>query len=469
MATKQDLPLVAHLMRRAGFGASWPEIERLAKQGYERTVEELLYPEDKPPVDEFLLYRYHPTTEIPGGNVAHGQANYLFHMINTPRPLEEKMALFWHHVFATGNSKVDNCNHLMDQIQMFRDYGLGNYREMLVRLAKDPAMIYWLDNQDNHKYAPNENWGRELLELFSMGVGTYTEQDVFEASRAFTGWTVSAKMPRFPYGRFPWKFEFRPEDHDETDKTFLGHTGNFDGYDIIDIVVQQSECHRFVARHLYNFFVADEPQVPSWQIEEPRDPEAVNAIARVFVESNLELRPVMRFIFNSDFFKSEAVRFQRVKSPSEVVVSTLNMIDEFKGPVPYLEADLSRQPGYMGQDILDPPSVEGWHTGKEWIYSGSLVARINFVAGMVSNPEHKGVRYIIDKVAGDPVSTEPEGFVDNVLKYMGMIEIGDETRRELLEHAADGGPIDSNGEGNGGARVMEMMSLIAATREYQFC
>ena len=469
MATKQDLPLVAHLMRRAGFGASWPEIERLAKQGYERTVEELLYPEDKPPVDEFLLYRYHPTTEIPGGNVAHGQANYLFHMINTPRPLEEKMALFWHHVFATGNSKVDNCNHLMDQIQMFRDYGLGNYREMLVRLAKDPAMIYWLDNQDNHKYAPNENWGRELLELFSMGVGTYTEQDVFEASRAFTGWTVSAKMPRFPYGRFPWKFEFRPEDHDETDKTFLGHTGNFDGYDIIDIVVQQPECHRFVARHLYNFFVADEPQVPSWQIEEPRDPEAVNAIARVFVESNLELRPVMRFIFNSDFFKSEAVRFQRVKSPSEVVVSTLNMIDEFKGPVPYLEADLSRQPGYMGQDILDPPSVEGWHTGKEWIYSGSLVARINFVAGMVSNPEHKGVRYIIDKVAGDPDSTEPEGFVDNVLKYMGMIEIGDETRRELVEHAADGGPIDSNGEGNGGARVMEMMSLIAATREYQFC
>ncbi len=469
MATKQDLSLVAHLMRRAGFGASLPEIERLAKQGYERTVEELLYPEDKPPVDEFLLYRYHPTTEIPGGNVAHGQANYLFHMINTPRPLEEKMALFWHHVFATGNSKVDNCNHLMDQIQMFRDYGLGDYREMLVRLAKDPAMIYWLDNQDNHKYAPNENWGRELLELFSMGVGTYTEQDVFEASRAFTGWTVSAKMPRFPYGRFPWKFEFRPEDHDETDKTFLGHTGNFDGYDIIDIVVQQPECHRFVARHLYNYFVADEPQVPSWQIEEPRDPEAVNAIARVFVESNLELRPVMRFILNSDFFKSEAVRFQRVKSPSEVVVSTLNMIDEFKGPVPYLEADLSRQPGYMGQDILDPPSVEGWHTGKEWIYSGSLVARINFVAGMVSNPEHKGVRYIIDKVAGDPDSTEPGGFVDNVLKYMGMVEIGEETRRELIEHAADGGPIDSNGEGSGGARVMEMMSLIAATREYQFC
>ena len=469
MESEQDYALIAHLMRRAGFGIPWPSIERLAQQGYEKTVEDLLNPEDNPPVDEYLLFRYHPTTEIPGGNVSHGQANYLYHMINTPRPLEEKVALFWHHVFATGNNKDDNCNHLMDQIQMFRDHGMGNYRDMLVRLARDPAMIYWLDNQENHKDAPNENWGRELLELFSMGVGNYTEKDVFEASRAFTGWTVSHKMPRFPYGRFPWKFEFRPEDHDETDKTFLGNTGNFNGDDIVDIVVQQTACHSFVARHLYNFFVADEPQVPAWQIEEPRDPEAVDAIAKVFVDSNLEIRPVLRFIFNSDFFKSEAVRFQRVKSPAEVVVGTVNMIDEFKGPVPYLETDLSRQPGYMGQGILDPPSVEGWHTGKEWINSGSLVARINFVAGMVTNPEHQGVRYIIDRVAADPASETPLGFVDNTLRYMGMVEVGEDTREELIDHVTSGGPITFNGNGNDGARVMEMMSLIASTREYQFC
>jgi uncharacterized protein (DUF1800 family) len=475
MATTQDYVLTAHLMRRAGFGASWPEIERLSGQNYEQIVEELLHPEDRPPVDEFLLYRYHPTTELPGGNVAQGQANYLFHMINTPRPLEEKLALFWHQVFATGNNKVDNCNHLIDQIQMFRDHGMGNYRDMLLRIARDPAMIFWLDNQENHKYAPNENWGRELLELFSMGVGTYSETDVFEASRAFTGWTVSAKMPRFPYGRFPWSFEFRPEDHDEGDKTFLGHTGNLNGDDIIDIVVEQPACHRFIARHLYNFFVADEPQVPAWQIEEPRDPAAVDAIARVFVESNLEIKPVLRFILNSDFFKSEAVRFQRVKSPAEVVVGTVNMIDEFKGPVPYLEIDLSRQAGYMGQDILDPPSVEGWHTGKEWINSGSLVARINFVAGMVSNPEHKGVRDIIDRVVAEPAAASPEGLVDSTLKYMGMVEVGDDTRRELVEYARGASPIAVNeggngsGNGSGDAAVMEMMSLIAATREYQFC
>ena len=212
--------------------------------------------------------------------------------------------------------------------------------------------------------------------------------------------------------RIPWRFEFRAEDHDETDKTFLGHTGNLNGDDIIDIVVEQPACHRFIARHLYNFFVADEPQVPAWQIEEPRDPAAVDAIAKVFVDSNLEIKPVLRFIFNSDFFKSEAVRFQRVKSPAEVVVGTVNMIDEYKGPVPFLEIDLSRQAGYMGQDILDPPSVEGWHTGKEWINSGSLVARINFVAGMVSNPEHKGVRDIIDRVQSDPASSSPGGLLE---------------------------------------------------------
>ena len=190
-----------------------------------------------------------------------------------------------------------------------------------------------------------------------------------------------------------------------------------------------------------------------------------HGIAKVFVDSNLEIKPVLRFIFNSDFFKSEAVRFQRVKSPAEVVVGTVNMIDEYKGPVPFLEIDLSRQAGYMGQDILDPPSVEGWHTGKEWINSGSLVARINFVAGMVSNPAHKGVRDIIDRVHAEPGAASPEGLVDATLKYMGMVELGQDTRRELVEHATGNG----NENGSSDTAVMEMMSLIAATREYQFC
>ena len=226
-------------MRRAGFGATYDEAEQLAEQGYEATVEQLLNPETQPELDEIALFRYHPTTEFPAQHYAGGQANWLYHLINTERPLQEKVALFWHHVFATGNGKVDNCDNMIVQIEMLREHGMGNYKELLIKLASNPAMIYWLDNNENHKYAPNENWGRELLELFTLGVDNYTEKDVYECSRSFTGWTIDAKIPRFPYGRFPWQFSFRSEDHDYTEKTFLGHKGNFNGESIIDIICQQ--------------------------------------------------------------------------------------------------------------------------------------------------------------------------------------------------------------------------------------
>ena len=211
-----------------------------------------------------------------------GNVNYMYYLVNTKRPLQEKMALFWHSVFATGNSKVDNYDQLLEQIEMFRKHGMGNYRDLLLKIAKNPTMLFWLDNNQNHGTAVNENWGRELLELFSLGAGNYTEVDVREASRAFTGWTFETKLPRLPYGRFPWKFEYRPEDHDDGEKTFLGHKGNFNGEDIIDIIVQQPACAKFICRHLYNFFVADEPQVPAWSIEEPRDPAAIAMLMKVF-------------------------------------------------------------------------------------------------------------------------------------------------------------------------------------------
>jgi Protein of unknown function (DUF1800) len=189
-----DIALMAHLMRRAGFGACRAELEALVAKGYEATVEELLHPEDQPALDEDLLYRYFPNLEGPLAPVQ-AQTNWVYRMINTPRPLEEMMALFWHQLFAMGNSKVDNPPELLQQIAMFRRHGLGNFRDLLVELAKSPAMIFWLDNNGNHRRAINENWGRELLELFSMGVGNYSEDDIKEASRAFTGWTIAPAGP----------------------------------------------------------------------------------------------------------------------------------------------------------------------------------------------------------------------------------------------------------------------------------
>ena len=409
MTVTAERELLAHLLRRAGFGASSDDLDIFSEIGYEATVEKLINVDSETAVDEYSLLRRHPITEVPGGASGPGQANWLYFMLNTQRPLQEKMALFWHHVFATGNAKVDNCNHLLDQIAMFREEGMGNYRNLLVNLARDPAMIFWLDNNENHKNAPNENWGRELLELFSLGVGNYTETDVFECSRAFTGWTIGAKMPRYPYGRHPWKFEFRAEDHDYTEKTFLGHTGNFDGEDIIDIILQQDACSKFIARHLYNFFVEDEPQVPAWNIEAPKNPEAVNQLAKILIDSDYEVTPALRALFNSSFFKESA--YKRVKSPVEVVVGTLRLVEDVLGPDPRLEAT-AKEPGYMGQDILDPPSVEGWHTGREWINSGALVKRVNFVSDRLSDTALPGVKKIISKIADCDGTMSPEELVE---------------------------------------------------------
>ena len=253
MTTREQISLMSHLMRRAGFGAPISEVEDRVTKGYEETVEELLNPADQEPLDEDLLYRYFPNYE--GGMAPNqAQAQWIYRMINTKRPLEEKMVLFWHQLFATGNSKIDNPPELTQQIAMFRNHALGDFPALLVELAKNPAMIYWLDNNGNHKGSINENWGRELLELFSMGVGNYSEEDIKEASRAFTGWTIAPKIPRLPLGRFYWDFEYKPEDHDSADKTFLGVTGDFNGQDIIDIVVKQPATGRFLCRHLYNFF-----------------------------------------------------------------------------------------------------------------------------------------------------------------------------------------------------------------------
>ena len=468
MASHEDIALMSHLVRRTGFGATREEVERLADQGYEATVEQLLSPEDQPPVDMYQLRRYHPITEYSGAADTPGQVDWMYHMLTTRRPLQEKMALFWHQVFATGNGKLDNCCDLLVQIEMFRDHGMGNYRDLLVRLAKNPAMIFWLDNNESHKGAPNENWGRELLELFSLGVGNYTEKDVYECSRAFTGWTIGAKMPRFPYGRYFWPFVYRPEDHDFTEKTFLGHTGNFNGEDIIDIIVQQDACPRFISRHLYNFFVADEPQVPSWNIEEPRDPEAIRLMSEVFVESGYEITPVLRTMLNSDFFKESL--YQKVRSPVEVVVSTLRLTQDLTGPDPRFEAT-AKHPAYMGQDFLDPPSVEGWHTGKEWINSGSLVKRVNFVAERVSNVELPGVQSMVRRVASGDKAMTAEALVDRCLDLMGPLEVAEQTHGELVSHLEGDGPISLSTEeeyAGFSQRVGDTLALIAATREYQF-
>jgi uncharacterized protein (DUF1800 family) len=462
----QDIALLSHLLRRAGFGASRTELETYAAQGYEATVEELLHPERQPEVDEDVLYRYFPNLEGPLAPVQ-AQTNWAYRMINTQRPLEEKMVLFWHQLFATGNSKVDNPPELLQQIAMFRRHGLGSFHNLLVELAKNPAMIYWLDNNGNHRGAINENWGRELLELFSMGVGNYSEDDIKEASRAFTGWTIGPKLPRLPLGRFYWSFLYKPEDHDDGEKTFLGHRGRFNGEDIIDIVVQQPATAKFLARHLYNFFVADEPQVPSWNITPPGNPEAIQTLTQAYTESNYDIRSVLRVLFLSDFFKQ--ARFARVKSPAELVIGTVRLAGHFAAPRPGFQ-DFAWECNYQGQELLNPPSVESWHTGQEWIDGGALVRRVNFTAKLLGDTTLPGIRAIVDGLrARGPLS--PVEFVDGCLDLLGTLDVSAQTRGELLAQAEEGGELRWDTEQEASAserRVGVMLALISASREYQF-
>jgi len=466
MPSQDDIALMGHLMRRAGFGAPQEELQTRSAKGYDATVEELLHPEELPAIDENEFYRYFPGYEGALGPPIN-QAEWVYRMINTKRPLEEKIALFWHQLFATGNSKVDNPPELTQQIKMFRNYGLGSFKELLVELAKNPAMIYWLDNNGNHNGAINENWGRELMELFALGVGNYSEDDIKEASRAFTGWTIAPKIPRNPLGRFYWNFEYKPEDHDDGEKTFLGHTGNFNGEDIIEILADQPATPRFLARHLYNFFVADEAQVPAWNITPPRDPEAIQTLVDAYNDSKGDIRSILRVLFKSDFFKS--ARFEHVKSPAELVVGTVRIAGNYNGPRPGLTA-LAMECNWQGQELLNPPSVESWHTGSEWIDGGALVRRVNFAAGVLGDTSLPGVRSVVEGLRSKG-SLAPADFVAQCLEALGPLEVSESTHSELLDHAQEDGTLnwDTDEERTASEkRVGIMLALIAASRDYQF-
>ena len=232
---EKGVSLTAHLMRRAGFGATREELEAYASREYEELVEDLLHPERSPEVEQDLLDRYYGEEPEQAW-----KGNWIYSMVNTRRPLQEKIALFWHHVFATGLFNSRHPPSSTTQIEMFRRLGLSDMHTILMALSKDPAMIFWLDNNENHKGEPNENYGRELLELFSMGVGNYTEDDIKMAARAFTGWTFEQPISVYPHGFYPAEFLFRDDDHDDSVKSFLGETGRLNGDDIVNIIVEQT-------------------------------------------------------------------------------------------------------------------------------------------------------------------------------------------------------------------------------------
>ena len=470
-----DVKLMAHLMRRAGFGASRGRLDELVEQGYDETVENLLSAIDRPTrMTDNLIRRYHPEYSGMMGNQS-PSGNWMYRMVSTDAPLREKVGLMWHGMFATGYSKLANGKVLHDQIRMFERHGMGSFKNLLMELSRDPAMIVWLDNSENHNGSVNENYGRELLELFSMGVGNYTEHDVKEAARAFTGWTIgnteymtlkSARDSVWPYGRLSFHFEYKEDDHDNGEKEFLGHKGNLNGEDIVDIICDQPATAAFLSRHMYSFFVADEPPVPEWPYKEPRDPEAIAALSKVYFDSDYNVEEMLRFLFKSDFFKSEQARYQRVKSPAELVAGVLRLTGEFNRP----KVDMNPtnlQSTYMGQWLLNPPSVEGWHWGTEWIDSGALVERVNFASERLGNIESPGVQTLIDRILSDSNGElNAEDLVERALDELSVADISDKTLSALVEFAKM--QVNQLDSGNAGPeQVANVLKLVGATPEFQ--
>ncbi len=466
---KSDRALVAHLMRRAGFGATPAELDTLAQeQTYEDIVEDLVNPERFEELDEAYIDRYYS-----GEPVALHVGKWLYRMVNTRRPLEEKMALFLHHIFPVAWGKSEHGPSLYTEIAMFRRVGLMDMKTILLELSRDPAMIFWLDNNENHKDEINENYGRELLELFSMGVGNYTEDDIKAASRAFTGWTFRQPLSLYPNGHYPAEFEFLEDDHDYDSKTFLGETGDFDGEDIIDIIVKQPATARFVSRHLYNFFVEDELQVPSWKTEPAKNEDAIAQLSKVFLETGGDMRAVLKEMFNSDWFKA-ATSFKKVKSPTELIAGVLKQTGEFSYPVPgiqnfaitSLNGSLVEGPlAIMGQRLMNPPTVEGWHTGHEWIDSGTLSERVGFVERQFEDLPKPGVKDMVDRVGS--LDDDPSQLVDRCLDLLGSINVSEQTYDSLVAYAKELSSIE-NDDAEGSVGVHNLLQMTASTVDYQF-
>ena len=478
VTTSPDIKLMAHLLRRAGFGSTKEQLDEYLSLGYQRVVDKLIDDVDSSRINDALVRRYFPDQSVTHDTTGAG-SYWVYRLVSTDSPLREKIALFWHNVFATGYTKVTNGKPMSDQLRMFRNHGLGKLDELLLKLSKDPAMIIWLDNVDNHSGAINENYGRELLELFSMGVGNYSENDIKECSRAFTGWSIAnsdyikqlaIRNSIMPYGKLAWRYEYKIDDHDDGEKTFLGRKGKFNGEEIIKIICEQPATAKFISRHLYHFFVADEPPVPSWPYKDPQDMEAISALENAYFDSGYDIGEMIRVLFKSEFFKSETCHYKKIKSPAELAGNVLRTTEEFGTPNIRI-SERNSQITFMGQQLLNPPSVEGWHQGLEWIETGSLTERINFASHHLGDISKPGVRKIVDNViseAGDSISAEE--CVDLCLDQLGAIQTSAYIHDTLVEFTEGNGISDINlvkEKDTATEKISQVMSVIASIPEFQ--
>ncbi|MDA7977289.1 MAG: DUF1800 domain-containing protein [Pirellulales bacterium] len=362
-----NLQRVAHLYRRAAFGGRWQEIETALKAGPEKTLARLLNREPDQAEATSAFYadsETQVTALLATGNVENLPAWWLNLMARTPHPLLERVALVWHGHFATSAAKVEDAELMLAQNALIRRQALAEFQPLVLGMARDPAMLLWLDSATNKKAHPNENFAREVMELFCLGLGNYTENDIKESARAFTGWEVRHR-----------EFQFNSYQHDEGSKTVLGQTGNWNGEDIIRILLEQPAAAQFLVGKFYRAFIS-ETDDPS--------PELIEALAAGYRKHNYNTGWLVERILSSNLFFSEHALGQRVKSPVEMAIGVMRGLN-FSVNAFALADDLRAQ----GQAVFYPPNVKGWDGGREWINSAALLSRMNLIWAMVSGVDNR--------------------------------------------------------------------------------
>ncbi len=382
-AQKWDYSTAAHLLNRAGFGGTPEEIKRLAAMppeqavlyliNYERIPDSSSNPDwAKPDPDRanrlMTLRQADPETRktmqqeqqrLQRQRSIELKYWWMQRMAKGPRPLQEKMTLFWHGHFATSEQKVRDAYLMWRQNDLFRQHATGNWLQLLTAVAKDPAMLIWLDQGQSRREHPNENFAREVMELFTLGEGHYTEKDVTEAARALTGWGYDNQIQEFAQ---------RPRIHDDGVKTFLGRTGNLNGDDVLQQIVAQPQAARFISAKLWNFYAG-----------EPASNELATALAERFWQGGMNFKPLLAAIFYSEEFYSDSVVRNQVKSPVQWLVGSSRELQRDL-PAPFVCYALTRS---LGQDLFAPPNVKGWDGGLSWINTSNLLARYNYAAFLV--------------------------------------------------------------------------------------
>ena len=480
-------PELEHLLRRAGFGASEEEVSeytRLGLLGFTSALARLfnvdVVPDD---VDDYIGRPGYVGVTARGGFapatvINDARQRWLFRMVHSRRPLQEKMTLFWHNHFATAYSKIageagaeaatrmlaakasEDAGGAKGQLELLREHALGNFRDLLVAIAQDPAMLYWLDGRTNTRARPQENFARELMELFTMGVGTFAETDVYAGARAFTGWNL-ARAGTGAAARAV--FNFNAAQHDTGPKEFSfpiypgggrtipprsGAAGIQDGLDLIDAVAFHPLTGPRLARKLYAFFVND---------VDPPDDALVQQVARVYYSSGGEIAPMVRRLLLSPQFRDPANYYRRYSWPVEFVVRALKEV----GSNGFSVNDALGPLINMGQQLLEPPDVNGWELGRGWFSSGAMLARMNFAAQLAANQ-----RFNLRDALRGSVET-PEDVVARALDRLTPDEYNAESYRALVDYA-HAGAAWTGSDAQLATKAAGIVHLIVGSGDYQF-